>query len=110
MGADTNVFNGIAVHGIPDSVIISGRIVMDEGQLRVMQGYGKFIALPPYGAHVYEKVRAKEAEMRQQQLLYGHHPSHCPQTEIPPRPCHRLPQSSPTRRKKQLVNRNRVLI
>lgn len=62
--ADTNVFNGIAVHGIPDSVIISGRIVMDEGQLRVMQGYGKFIALPPYGAHVYEKVRAKEAEMR----------------------------------------------
>ncbi len=62
--ADTNVFNGTAVHGIPDSVIISGRIVMDEGQLRVMQGYGKFIALPPYGAHVYEKVRAKEAEMR----------------------------------------------
>lgn len=62
--ADYNVFNGTAVHGIPESVIISGRIVMDEGQLRVMQGYGKFIPLAPFGAHVYEKVRAKEAEMR----------------------------------------------
>ena len=36
--ADTNVFSGITVHGIVDSVVISGRIVIDEGQLRVMQG------------------------------------------------------------------------
>ena len=62
--ADYNVFNGMAVHGVPDSVVVSGRIVMDEGQLRVMQGYGNFTPLAPFGAHVFEKVRAKEAEMR----------------------------------------------
>ena len=61
---DFNVFSGINVKGIPDSVIISGRIVMDEGQLRVMQGYGKFLTLAPFAPHVYEKVRAKEAEAR----------------------------------------------
>merc|ERR1719510_426917 len=61
---DFNVFNGMSVHGTPDSVIISGRIVMDEGQLRVMQGFGKFLAMPTFAPYVYEKVRAKEAEAR----------------------------------------------
>ena len=61
---DCNVFNGITVHGIPDSVIISGRIVIDEGQVRVMQGFGKFLPMAPFAPHVYEKVRAKEAEAR----------------------------------------------
>ena len=28
---DSNVFNGVTVHGIPDSVVISGRIAIDEG-------------------------------------------------------------------------------
>ena len=61
---DCNVFNGITVHGIPDSVVISGRIVIDEGQVRVMQGFGKFLPMAPFAPHVYEKVRAKEAEAR----------------------------------------------
>lgn len=62
--ADTNVFSGITVHGIVDSVVISGRIVIDEGQLRVMQGFGKFLPMAPFAPHVFEKVRAKEAEAR----------------------------------------------
>ena len=35
-----------------------------EGQLRVMQGFGKFLPMAPFAPHVYEKVRAKEAEAR----------------------------------------------
>ena len=31
---DFNVFDGQNLHGTPDSVIISGRVVVDEGQLR----------------------------------------------------------------------------
>lgn len=61
---DSNVFNGVTVHGVPDSVVISGRIAIDEGQLRVMQGFGKFLPMAPFAPHVYEKVRAKEAEAR----------------------------------------------
>ena len=62
--ADFNVFSGMNVHGVPDSVIISGRLVMDEGQLRAMQGFGKFLPMAPFAPHVYEKVRAKEAAAR----------------------------------------------
>ena len=61
---DFNVFNGMEVNGVPDTVIISGRLVVDEGQLRVMQGFGKFLPMPVFAPHVYEKVRAKEAEAR----------------------------------------------
>ena len=39
-------------------------IVIDEGQVRVMQGFGKFLPMAPFAPHVYEKVRAKEAEAR----------------------------------------------
>ena len=29
-----------------------------------MQGFGKFLPMAPFAAHVYEKIRAKEAESR----------------------------------------------
>ena len=35
-----------------------------EPMVRLAGGIPKFIALAPFGAHVYEKVRSKEAEMR----------------------------------------------
>jgi hypothetical protein len=38
-----------------------GRIIVDEGHLRAMQGLGRFVPLPPFSPHVYEKVRAREA-------------------------------------------------
>jgi len=61
---DFNIFSGLTLHGVPDSVIIGGKVVMDEGALRVMQGFGKFLPLPTFAPHVYEKVRAREAEAR----------------------------------------------
>merc|ERR1719510_1727656 len=61
---DFNVFSGMAVTGVPYTVIISGRICMDEGQLRVMQGFGKFLPMSAFAPHVYEKVRANEAKAR----------------------------------------------
>lgn len=61
---DFNVFNGMVVNGVPDTVIISGRLMLDEGALRVMQGFGKFLPMPSFAPYVYEKVRAKEAEAR----------------------------------------------
>jgi hypothetical protein len=61
---DFNVFNGLCLNGIPETVIISGRIVIDDGQLRVSQGIGKFLPLLPFAPHVFEKVRAKEAGAR----------------------------------------------
>ena len=51
------------VTGVADSVIISGRIGKDEGQLRVMQGFGKFLPMSAFAPHVYELVRKNEAKV-----------------------------------------------
>ena len=34
--------------------------MIDEGQVRVMQGFGRFEPLPPFCPHVYSAVRARE--------------------------------------------------
>ena len=34
----------------------NGRVVVDEGQLKVCQGSGRYIKNPPYSPYVYDKV------------------------------------------------------
>ena len=57
---DFNIFEGMEVHGSPETVICQGKIMVDEGQIRVMQGFGQFIPLSPFNDYVYDKVRDKE--------------------------------------------------
>ena len=47
-------------HGVADTVIVQGKVAVDEGRVRVMQGFGRFIPLSPFASHVYEKVRARQ--------------------------------------------------
>jgi len=54
--SDLNIFDGLECHGVPETVIVQGRIVVDDGNLRVMQGLGKFVPLHPFSPHVFEKV------------------------------------------------------
>merc|ERR1719481_1634767 len=37
---DFNIFEGMEVHGIADWVITGGRVVVEEGQIRVAKGVG----------------------------------------------------------------------
>lgn len=57
---DFNVFEGLECHGVADIVICGGKIMVDDGAIRVMQGFGSFIPLPPFSPFVYDKVKAKE--------------------------------------------------
>ena len=58
---DFNIFEGMTCHGVPETVIVQGRVVVDECNLRAMQGLGKFVPLPTFAPIVFEKVRAREA-------------------------------------------------
>ncbi|CAG0915175.1 unnamed protein product [Notodromas monacha] len=58
--ADFNVFEGMICHGVPEYVVAGGRVVLDEGELRVSQGAGRFIATPPYSPHIYLRVHERE--------------------------------------------------
>jgi hypothetical protein len=45
---------GMVCHGVPEYVIVNGRVCVDEEQLRVVEGYGRFIETPVYAPFVYD--------------------------------------------------------
>lgn len=47
-------------HGVPEYVIVSGRVCVDEGQLRVAEGYGRFISTHPYPPFIYNPEKLKD--------------------------------------------------
>ena len=61
---DFNIFEGMNVHGIADYVITNGRIVVEEGELKVVQGMGRYIPTNAYSPYVYDLVKAAD-EARQ---------------------------------------------
>ncbi|XP_059057797.1 dihydropyrimidinase isoform X2 [Achroia grisella] len=50
---DFNIFEGQEVVGSPQYVIVNGRVCLDDGQLRVAEGFGKFLKTPVNCPYVY---------------------------------------------------------
>ncbi|KAJ8952353.1 hypothetical protein NQ318_017247 [Aromia moschata] len=61
---DFNIFEGMQCHGVPEYVIVNGRVCVDEGQLRVVEGHGRFIETPVYPPYIYdpEKLASLKAD------------------------------------------------
>lgn len=57
---DSNIFEGMKCHGVAETVITGGKVVLDEGELRVTQGAGSFVATPANCGFVYGRVAARE--------------------------------------------------
>uniref|UniRef100_A0A336M9S2 dihydropyrimidinase n=1 Tax=Culicoides sonorensis TaxID=179676 RepID=A0A336M9S2_CULSO len=51
---DFNIFEGLQCHGVPEYVIVRGKISLEDGNLRVAEGQGQFISTPLKPAFVYE--------------------------------------------------------
>ena len=49
--------------GGPEYVIANGRIALDEGQLKAVQGYGNFVSTPVFSPFVYDAVSLREQAM-----------------------------------------------
>nr|CAI5862826.1 unnamed protein product [Callosobruchus analis] len=54
---DFNVFEGMTCHGVPEYVIVCGRVCVEEGQLRVAEGQGRFVETPVFPPYVYDPER-----------------------------------------------------
>ncbi|KAL1129782.1 hypothetical protein AAG570_012726, partial [Ranatra chinensis] len=54
-GCDTNIFEGLEVHGVPEYVIVNGRVCVDDGELKAVQGFGHFIETPLFPSYVYSE-------------------------------------------------------
>ncbi|XP_012280481.1 dihydropyrimidinase isoform X1 [Orussus abietinus] len=61
---DFNIFEGMEVHGVPEYVIVSGRVCVDEGDVKAVHGFGKFIETPAYSPYVYDLVSEREKRPR----------------------------------------------
>ncbi|PAA72770.1 hypothetical protein BOX15_Mlig032114g1 [Macrostomum lignano] len=58
---DFNIFEGMVCHGIAEFVISGGRLVVDERQLKVTQGAGRFVPMPAFPPYVYNRLEKREA-------------------------------------------------
>ncbi|XP_066254817.1 dihydropyrimidinase isoform X1 [Euwallacea similis] len=57
---DFNIFEGMVVHGVPEFVIVNGRVIVDDGQLKAIQGFGRFIDTPVFPPFVYDPSKVDE--------------------------------------------------
>ncbi|XP_028025682.1 dihydropyrimidinase isoform X1 [Bombyx mandarina] len=59
---DFNIFEGQHVVGGPQYVIVNGRVCLDDGELRVVEGLGKFLKTPINSPYVYGEQNLSHAD------------------------------------------------
>jgi dihydropyrimidinase len=57
---DFNIFEGMKCHGVPLTVISNGKVVLENGELNVVQGMGRFVETPCFSDYVYKRVAVRE--------------------------------------------------
>ncbi|XP_034486961.1 dihydropyrimidinase 2-like isoform X2 [Drosophila innubila] len=71
--SDFNIFEGINVHGVPEFVLVRGRICVDNGTLRVAEGFGRFIPMSVRPPFVYDII---EGKVKTSEHSSDHHEEH----------------------------------
>ncbi|KAK9299165.1 hypothetical protein QLX08_007775 [Tetragonisca angustula] len=62
---DFNIFEGMEVHGVPEYVIVEGRVCVDECELKAVHGFGKFVETPSHNIdYVYCLIEDREKRPR----------------------------------------------
>ena len=94
---DFNIFEGMNVHGIAEYVITNGRLAVEEGTLKAVQGLGRYIPTSAFSPYVYDQVQQAEQARsarevginRTEEDMYidenSKMPEIIPSTEEPPR-------------------------
>lgn len=62
---DFNIFEGMTVHGVPEFVVVRGRVCVDDGNLRVAEGHGRYVESPAEPQFVYDAVNGIKREGEQ---------------------------------------------
>ncbi|XP_075146954.1 dihydropyrimidinase-like [Haematobia irritans] len=56
---DFNIFEGMTCHGVPEMVLVRGRVCVEHGTVRVAEGYGRFLSPAIRSPYVYDILEGK---------------------------------------------------
>lgn len=51
--SDYNIFEGTKITGAPEFVIVKGKVCLEDGNVRVAEGYGQFLEIPTHCPLIY---------------------------------------------------------
>ncbi|XP_054709836.1 dihydropyrimidinase-like isoform X2 [Uloborus diversus] len=60
LAVDFNIFEGHELRGVPVYVISRGKLVVEDGELHVSQGAGKFVPTQPFSPYVFACLQQRE--------------------------------------------------
>ncbi|XP_065165459.1 dihydropyrimidinase isoform X2 [Atheta coriaria] len=60
LAVDFNIFEGMVCHGVPEFVIVNGRVCVDDENLRAVQGHGTFVETPVNAPFIYAPEKLEE--------------------------------------------------
>lgn len=53
---DFNIFEGMECHGVPEIVIVNGKVCVENGKVNVKAGSGRFIKTPAFNPYIYANI------------------------------------------------------
>ncbi|XP_058978776.1 dihydropyrimidinase [Musca domestica] len=56
---DFNIFEGMVCHGVPEIVLVRGRVCVEDGNVRVAEGFGRFLSTPVRTPYIYDVLEGK---------------------------------------------------
>lgn len=56
---DFNIFEGMVCHGVPEIVLVRGRICVENSMVKVAEGFGRFLNTPTRPPYIYDILENK---------------------------------------------------